>query len=173
MKVLSRILAVFVIFAFALLLSCGRSARISFGKGANQIAQGLGYESPGIEKSGSLKVPVHFDYDYSRFPSEAGFAVVPMQDDRTPCLDAAGNVSLSVRGTAERPVVEIVANGLGAPTVHFRYNPEKWQIAGVGSASDSGKSDDFLFADAIAEPGVLVIHKEPKWNVTIGSLDGI
>ena len=138
-------------------LSCGKSSRKSFSGTGIGIGLASGPQVEVLSGTGGLRPPVHFEYDYTRYPSQLGFSVVPMQDDLTPFEPGAIEMDLSATTKGSEASISLSASNTAQVLSHFRYDPAVWEIEGVGSANPFGDKIEYVFFSAMPEPGVLVI----------------
>ena len=103
----------------------------------------------------------HMKYDYSGYPSQDGFTVVPMIDDFTPRAPGGQQLSLTVESGTKGPIVSLRAQGSDQVLIHLRYDPAEWQVSGVGTLNPWPGVKDFISFTHVVEPGVLLVYCMP------------
>jgi hypothetical protein len=122
------------------------------GKGARFLEAGTQAMLPVISWEGNpqgLRQTRQVSYDYSSYPSEGGFTVVPMLDELAPKAPGCADYSLTVETRGAERVVRLTstetipASGDKELLAHLRFDPSLWELAGVGSLSPWAEVDNF------------------------------
>lgn len=109
-----------------------------------------------------LKVPVVYSYDYSGFPSQQGFTIVPMADEFTPkSVTSASDFTMLVSDTPAGKRINIAAKGSSSSLIHLRYDPTIWQVDGIGIMNPFPDSEDCVSFSRVAEDGLAIIYAIP------------
>jgi hypothetical protein len=157
-----RVLALLALICLICLASCGGGP-----KGFSLVAKpGITPEqSPYVTTVGvsGLKPQLHFTYGLEGHPNAGGFTVVALENEYTPkpATDLPYSITIQQGDNPTTPSAVLSASGQRTVLAHFRYDPTKWEIGGVGSSNCWPGASDFLPVVAIVEPGVLLICNTP------------
>jgi hypothetical protein len=138
--------------------------RLSTGLGTDAAPSPVASKYAQATQTG-LTTQFHFTYSTAGYPStpDGSLSVVALRDELTP--DPASKSSYGITAQATTGGGQLakltVANSTQVQ-VHFRYDPNRWDVAGVGSLNPWGTPDgQFLPVCTVLEPGVLLIANQP------------
>jgi hypothetical protein len=108
-----------------------------------------------------LQTKYHFTYSTAGYPTADSCSVVPLRDEFTPDEANKAQYQLAVEGSATAKVAKLSTTGSSQILLHFRYDPNQWEVAGVGSLNPWPGSKEFLPVATAVEPGVLLLANRP------------